>query len=61
MTTSHLNSDDDDLEQLQAQFEGLAPLGVELVAGAHEEVLQLPAECLLLFLVGAQPAPRCRG
>ena len=61
MTKSHLNSDDDDLEELQAQFEGLPPLGVELVARAHKEVLQLPAECLLLFLVGAHPAPGCRG
>lgn len=52
---SYLHGDNDNLEQLQAQFEGLAALGVELVTGAHEEVLELPAQGLL-FLLRPQPA-----
>lgn len=47
----HLHSHDDDLEQLQAQFERLPPLGVVLVTRAHEEVLELPPQGLLLLLL----------
>ena len=56
---SYLHGDNDNLEQLQAQFEGLAAFGVELVTWAHEEVLELPAQGLL-FLLRPQPTPRRR-
>ncbi len=53
----NLYSDYDDLEQLKGQFEGFAAFGVVFITGAHEEVLQLPPQGLLLFL-GLQPWPR---
>lgn len=55
----YLNRHDDDLEQLQNQLERLPTLGVVLVAGAHEEVLQLPAQCLL-FQGTTKPMARWR-
>lgn len=53
----YLGCDDDDLEQLQDELVRFTTLGVEFVAGAHEEVLQLPANGLLA-LVGAHPLGR---
>lgn len=47
----HLHGHDDDLEQLQAQFERFASFGVILVARAHEEVFKLPPQGLLLLLL----------
>lgn len=47
----HLHGHNDDFEQLQAQFERLAALGVVLVTRAHEKVLELPPQGLLLFLL----------
>ena len=47
---NYLYGDDDDLEQLQAQFEWLPSLGVVFVTGAHKEVLQFPPERFLLLL-----------
>lgn len=58
---AYLSGDDDDLQQLQDQFERLAALGVIFITRAHEEILQLPAEGLLL-LVRRDPVPgRRRG
>lgn len=45
----HLHSHYDDFEQLQAQFERLAALSMILVTRAHEEVLELPPQGLLLL------------
>lgn len=46
----NLYSDYDDLEQLKGQFVGFAAFGVVFITRAHEEVLQLPPQGLLLFL-----------
>lgn len=50
----NLYSDYDDLEQLKGQFVGFAAFGVVFITRAHEEVLQLPPQGLLLFL-GPRP------
>lgn len=48
----HLHSHNDNLQQLQTQFERLAALGMIFVTGAHEEVLKFPPQSLLfLFLM----------
>lgn len=56
---TYLSCDYDDLEQLQDQLKRLAALGVIFIAGAHEEVFQLPAKGLL-FLMRLQPVTRRR-
>lgn len=57
----YLNRYDDDLEQLQNQLKRLSTLGVILIAGAHEEVFQLPAQCFLFHRTPKPMAHRCRG
>lgn len=57
----YLNCYDDDLEQLQNQLERLSTLGVILIAGAHEEVFQLPAQCFLFHRTPKPMAHRWRG
>lgn len=54
----NLSCDKKDLQQLQNQLVRLAAFGVILVAGAHEEVLELPADGLLL-LVRTDPVTCC--
>lgn len=55
----YLYSDNDDLEQLQDQFVRLTALGVIFITGAHEEVFQLPAKCLIV-LISPDPMTCCR-
>lgn len=45
--SSHLHSDDQDLNHLQHQLKGLAALGPKFVTGTHEEVLETAAEIFL--------------
>ena len=50
----YLSSDDNYLEQLQAQLKRLPALGMIFITRTHEEVFQLPAKSLL-FLISPDP------
>lgn len=54
----YLSCDNKYLQHLQDQLEGFASFGVIFITWTHEEVLQLPANGLLL-LIGPDPVTCC--